>query len=210
MNRVPSGSDSSSMPAPICLDKPLGHSNAQPVYLMDLPEDQGTYILIAHMVLMKRLGIGSLREFDIIPGFYAYVGSASGSGGLCARVGHHLESTAEPHWQIDYLLQVATPVEVWLTTASGKLEKGWAELLEVSPGFRMPISRFGSSDYHRSRASHLFYSKRQPSFRWFQQQIRDNFEGVEVEQYRIPPPTEGLWMNPTSFFSFAARTRWEA
>jgi Uri superfamily endonuclease len=120
------------------------------------------------------------------------VGSAFGSGGLRARIGYHLESTAEPHWHIDYFLQVATPVEIWLTTANRKLEHRWAELLEDAPGFRVPILRFGSSDYHRSRTSHLFYSKRRPSFRWFQQQIRDNFEGVEVEQYRIPPPREGL------------------
>jgi Uri superfamily endonuclease len=157
---------------------------------MDLPEANGTYILIARVSQMKRLGIGSLGEFDIIPGFYAYVGSAFGSGGLRARVGHHLESTAELHWHIDYLLQVAIPVEVWFTTAGRKLEHRWAELLEDAPRCRVPILRFGSSDYHRSRSSHLFYSKRRPSFRWFQQQVMENFEGVEVEQYRIPPPTE--------------------
>ena len=159
---------------------------------MNLPEGKGTYILIAQVSQMKRLGVGSLGEFDIIPGSYAYVGSAFGSGGLRARIGPHLESTANPHWHIDYLLNVATSIEVWYTMAGGKLEKDWAELLEDSPGFRVPIPRFGSSDYHRSRASHLFYSKRRPSFRCFQQHIRDYFEGVEVEQYRIPPTTEGL------------------
>jgi Uri superfamily endonuclease len=153
---------------------------------MELPEVQGTYILIARVSQMKRLGIGSLGEFDIIPGFYAYVGSAFGSGGLRARLGHHLESTAEPHWHIDYLLQVATPIEIWLTTADRKLEKDWAELLATAPGFGVPIPRFGSSDYHRSRASHLFYSKRRPSFRWLEQQVREGFEAVELERHQIP------------------------
>jgi Uri superfamily endonuclease len=139
---------------------------------------------------MKQLGIGSMGEFDIIPGFYAYVGSAFGSGGLRARIGHRLESTAEPHRHIDYLLQVATPVEVWLTTAGRKLQHRWAELLENAPGFRVPILRFGSSDYHRSRSSHLFYSKRRPSFRWFQQQVMERFEGVEVEQQETLPAIE--------------------
>ena len=64
---------------------------------MDLPTDKGTYILLARVSQMKRLGIGSLGEFDIIPGFYAYVGSAFGSGGLRSRIGHHLESTVERH-----------------------------------------------------------------------------------------------------------------
>jgi Uri superfamily endonuclease len=172
------------------LNKLKVHSRAQPVLLVDLPEDKGTYVLIAQVSQMKRLAIGSLGEFDIIPGFYSYVGSAFGSGGLRARIGHHLESTAEPHWHIDYLLQVATPVEVWLTTADRKLEHQWAEFLGDAPGFRVPILRFGSSDYHRSRSSHLFYSKRQPSFRWFQRQVMERFEGVEVEQHMALPATE--------------------
>ncbi len=149
---------------------------------MDLPEDKGTYILIAQVRQMKRLELGSLGQFDIVPGFYAYVGSGFGSGGLRGRIGHHLASTAEPHWHINYLLQVATPVEAWFSTANRKLEHHWAELLDHAPGFCVPIPRFGSSDYHRSRASHLFYSKRRPSFRWFREQMIEFFEGVEVEQ----------------------------
>jgi len=150
---------------------------------MDLPEDKGTYILIAWMARMKRMTIGSLGEFDLAPGFYAYVGSAFGSGGLRARLGHHLESTAEPHWHIDYLLRVADPVEVWFTTADRKLELHWADLMEKAPGFRVPILRFGSSDYHRSRVSHLFFSKRRPSFRRFRAQTAERFDGVGVVQH---------------------------
>ena len=153
---------------------------------MDLPEDKGTYILIASVSQMRRWGIGSLGKFDLIPGFYAYVGSAFGSGGLRARVGHHLAATAEPRWHIDYLLQIASPVEVWYTTAGKKLELHWAEFLEAEHRFRVPIPRFGASDYHRSRRSHLFYSKRRPAFRWFQQQMRESFEGLEVEQFLVP------------------------
>jgi len=154
----------------------------------ELPEAKGTYILIASVSQMRHWGIGSLGKFDLIPGFYAYVGSAFGAGGLRARLGHHLAAAAEPHWHIDYLLQVANPVEVWYTTAGWKLEHHWAEFLEAAPRFRIPIPRFGASDYHRSRRSHLFYSKRWPSFGWFQQQIMERFEGVEVEQFLVRSP----------------------
>jgi len=147
---------------------------------MDLPADKGTYILIAQVAQMKRLAIGSLGQFDIVPGFYAYVGSAFGAGGLRGRICHHLESSAEPHWHIDYLLQVAVPVEVWFTAAGRKLEHHWADLMENAPGFRAPIPRFGASDYHRSRASHLFYSKRRPQFRWFQREVMKAFAHVDV------------------------------
>ncbi|HLH54448.1 MAG TPA: GIY-YIG nuclease family protein [Verrucomicrobiae bacterium] len=149
---------------------------------MDLPDEKGTYMLIAWVPQMKRIAIGQLGKFDIVPGFYAYVGSAFGASGLCARIGHHLESTAAPHWHIDYLLQVAEPVEVWYTIAGQKLEHQWAELLEQAPQFRVPIPRFGSSDYHRSRLSHLFYSKRRPAFAWFRQQLVERFEDVRAEQ----------------------------
>jgi Uri superfamily endonuclease len=153
---------------------------------MDLPEAKGTYVLIASVAQMKRLQIGRLGACDIAPGFYAYVGSAFGSGGLRARLGHHLESTAAPHWHIDYLLGVAEPVEVWYTTANQKLERHWAELLEKAPQFRVPIPRFGSSDYHRSRSSHLFFSKRAPSFEWFRKEVVELCEGVETERHRFP------------------------
>ncbi len=139
----------------------------------ELPEVGGTYILIAFLRLAKRLEIGRLGVCYMAPGFYAYVGSAFGPGGLRARLRHHLESVAEPHWHIDYLLAHAEPVEVWHAVSDRKLERALAEVLEQSPGYRMPIPRFGSSDYHRSRASHLFYSKRRPSFPRFQQQVNE-------------------------------------
>ena len=155
-----------------------------------LPEDKGTYILIVSVGQMKRLEIGSLGKFDVVPGYYAYVGSAFGSGGLRARIGHHLESTAAPHWHIDYLLQIATPVEVWFSTQNRKLERHWSDLLVDLPGYRVPIPKFGSSDYHRCQSSHLFYSKRQPSFRHFQDAVMTRFDGVEVESCGVMPQNE--------------------
>jgi Uri superfamily endonuclease len=149
----------------------------------ELPEAKGSYVLISFVGQMKRLQIGRLGAFNIVPGYYAYVGSAFGAGGLRARLGHHLECPAEAHWHIDYLLQLAQPVEIWYTTANQKLEYHWAELLEKSPSFRVPIARFGSSDYHRSRSSHLYFSKRKPSFRNFEQQLTEQFEGVRAERY---------------------------
>lgn len=36
---------------------------------MDLPDEKGTYVLIVSVPQMKRIGIGQLGEFDIVPGF---------------------------------------------------------------------------------------------------------------------------------------------
>jgi Uri superfamily endonuclease len=40
---------------------------------MDLPHEKGTYVLIASVRQVKRIEIGQLGEFEIVPGFYAYV-----------------------------------------------------------------------------------------------------------------------------------------
>jgi Uri superfamily endonuclease len=155
---------------------------------MELPEGKGTYVLIVFIAQMKRLEIGRLGVYDIIPGFYGYVGSAFGSGGLRARIHHHLESAAEPHWHIDYLLAVAEPVEVWYALAGRKLEQDLAEVLEQSSKWRKTIPRFGASDYHRSRTSHLFYSKQRPSFDRFQQEVSRALCGpVELARCGVAP-----------------------
>jgi Uri superfamily endonuclease len=121
--------------------------------MTELPESKGAYVLIASVAQTKRLAIGRLGEFIIISGFYAYVGSACSHGGIRARVSHHLESIAQPHWYIDYLLGFATPIEVWYAISDRKLEQDWAKMLQDSPKFRTPTPRFGSSDYHRTRTT---------------------------------------------------------
>jgi Uri superfamily endonuclease len=71
---------------------------------------------------------------------------------------------------------------IQIAVDDAKLERDWVELFASAKQFRAPIRRFGSSDYHRSRSSHLFYSKRPPSFRWFQEQVLQTFDGIEVRQ----------------------------
>jgi len=39
-------------------------------------------VLIAFVARMKRVEIGSLGAYDILPGYYPYVGSAFVAGGL--------------------------------------------------------------------------------------------------------------------------------
>jgi Uri superfamily endonuclease len=141
----------------------------------EIPESKGTYLLVASLAAVQRIAIGRLGAFDFIPGYYLYVGSAFGSGGLRARLQTHLAARANPHWHIDYLLRWATPLEVWFARADRKLEHEWAEWLERKPSFRMPVPRFGSSDYRRSRTSHLFFRKRRPAFGWFQQAMAEEF-----------------------------------
>lgn len=67
-----------------------------------------------------------------------------------------------------------------------KLEQDLAEILERSSSWRVPIPRWGASDSHRRRTSHLFDSMRRPSFRRFQQKAnRAIGEPIELEQDRL-------------------------
>ena len=144
--------------------------------MIEMPDSKGAYVLVLSVKKTRRLVIGRLGRLTFIPGFYGYVGSACGHGGIRARVSHHLASVGEPHWHIDYLLNFATPLEVWYALSDRKLEHEWAEMFQHSARFQSPIPRFGASDYHRSRTTHLFYSKQRPSFRWFEAKVREVFE----------------------------------
>ena len=44
-------------------------------------------MLVAFVAQMNRLEIGHLGAYDIVPGYYAYVGSAFGAGGHLLRDG---------------------------------------------------------------------------------------------------------------------------
>ena len=148
------------------------------------PADPGTYILTLRCTATRTLVVGRLGRIQLLPGCYLYIGSAFGPGGLRARIGHHSRRTTRPHWHIDYLLAFAEPVEVWYALAGRKLEQDLAGVLERSARWRMSIPRFGASDYHGSRVSHLFHAKRRPAFRCFQQDVNGAL-GEPIELKRV-------------------------
>ncbi|MEF8907286.1 MAG: GIY-YIG nuclease family protein [Haloarculaceae archaeon] len=67
----------------------------------------GTYTLLAELAEPATVEVGALGAVDFDAGWYAYVGSALGSGGF-SRVQRHRELAAGEretrHWHIDYLL----------------------------------------------------------------------------------------------------------
>jgi len=64
----------------------------------------GTYALILHLSKkLERIEIGKLGRFAFDAGFYVYVGSAFGPGGLKARLQRHLRTDKPLHWHIDLL-----------------------------------------------------------------------------------------------------------
>ncbi len=103
------------------------------------------------------------------PGFYIYVGSAFGPGGLRGRLFHHLSRVESPHWHIDYLRPVTNLVEVWITEDQQKREHEWARALAAGQVAFIPLPRFGASDCRCP--AHLFFLPLQPSLDWFLERL---------------------------------------
>lgn len=123
-----------------------------------VPKEPGTYAQILYLPAPVLLTVGALGRVRLSPGFYVYVGSALGPGGLRARLARHIGRPARLHWHVDYLRTHARPVEIWLRTGAESEEHLWADILADLADSAIP--RFGASDC-RCR-SHLFHFTRRP------------------------------------------------
>jgi Uri superfamily endonuclease len=124
-----------------------------------LPAKSGTYVLVLQQAKLAILTIGKAGTFNFAPGYYLYVGSAFGPGGLRARLGRHLTGSATSRWHIDYLRRASTPTAAWYSTSSDRCEHDWAGMLGGPCGYR-PVAGFGASDCDCE--THLFYSPQIP------------------------------------------------
>ena len=129
--------------------------------MTNLPPRAGTYVLVLHLAQPARLRIGKLGRFDFPAGWYLYVGSARGPGGLAARVGRHLRSSPKPHWHIDYLRRAASVEEVWWQAGKARRECAWSQAIGARPGAEIIAPGFGASDCECE--THLWQVKRKPT-----------------------------------------------
>jgi len=120
----------------------------------------GTYALILRSFSNAKTAIGRWGRLEIVPGFYIYVGSAFGPGGVRARVLRHCRLTKNHHWHIDYLRDFLCPVEAWFSHDSMRLEHQWAQVLGDMSGVSS-FRGFGCSDC--KCFSHLFYTSNSPN-----------------------------------------------
>jgi len=135
----------------------------------EIPAKCGTYALLLSCQRPRKLRIGRLGAHPVAQGWYVYVGSAFGPGGLRARCRRHLGPLRRLRWHIDYLRPATSCQGIWLTTDWVPREHLWAETIGGMLGARTPIPRFGSSDC--LCPSHLFYFSSPPSFSIFQRLI---------------------------------------
>jgi len=133
----------------------------------------GTYTLVFSSSIDKPINIGKLGTLFLKPGFYVYIGSAFGPGGLKARIKHHFNHSARPHWHLDYLRPALSVCEIWYTYDQTRREHQWAEIHSQTRGSILPLPGFGSSDCRC--LSHLFFYKSKPSGNHFRRKIRTEF-----------------------------------
>lgn len=117
--------------------------------------EPGTYILCLQLKRSQDITIGKLGNFNFRKGYYYYVGSAFGPGGVAARCKHHIAISVKPRWHIDYLRAQCKLISIYFNASNKHLEHDWANHLgKILP---YPIEKFGSSDC--SCNSHLFFAK---------------------------------------------------
>lgn len=124
---------------------------------MKLKARPGTYALLLWSASDDEIRVGRHGMMRLQSGFYIYVGSAFGPGGVRARVNHHLHASPRPHWHIDYLHANANVEELWVSYGRKRREHSWARFLSRMPGVSVPMPGFGSSDC--GCAAHLFFFK---------------------------------------------------
>jgi Uri superfamily endonuclease len=129
---------------------------------IDIPRTHGSYCLLLFLQRKTTVIVGKLGDIDFKKGYYLYMGSAFGPGGLQARLQRHMADTKSLRWHIDYLRTEAVIRAIWMERGGQNMEHQWARYLLAQGALCFPVEHFGSSDC-RCR-SHLFYFKKRPCF----------------------------------------------
>ena len=138
--------------------------------LLEMQARAGTYALVMSCSSEHQVEVGKIGRLQLRPGFYVYVGSAFGPGGLKARIAHHIKISENPHWHMDYLRPALILKEIWFTYDSIRREHQWADTLARIDGETIPFSGFGASDCRCK--SHLYLIRSKPSVKWFRDKLR--------------------------------------
>jgi Uri superfamily endonuclease len=147
-----------------------------------IPSLPGTYALVLHLASTSEIEVGKLGRSAYPAGFYIYVGSALGSGGLAGRLKHHRKSTTSPgwraRWHIDYFRHYAKLVGIWYVQQAIRREHDWAITARQLSGASISIPRFGSSDC--SCPSHLFHFSFLPRWNHFRKEMVRSYPGDDL------------------------------
>lgn len=123
-------------------------------------DGRGVYVLVLHLTQTQELVVGRLGCFEFPAGFYLYVGSALGPGGLHSRLSRHGRVEKQHHWHIDYLRGQTQLAQIWAYQTDQRYECQWAAAAGALSPASIPAPRFGASDCRCP--SHLFHFPQRP------------------------------------------------
>jgi len=122
---------------------------------------KGNYTLIIHLKAPSRLCTPRQGWIKLGDGYYAYTGSALGTGAvsLRRRVARHFRKRKKKHWHIDYLLanETARITAVVAASSSENKECEITDFIRNIEGATIPVMGFGASDCKRKCGSHLIH-----------------------------------------------------
>ena len=145
----------------------------------------GTYALVLESAARAVVEVGRLGRIRLHRGFYVYVGSALGPGGLRARIGRHLDPGCAIHWHVDYLKRATRIVEIWYVADPVRREHAWARAIGDLSNATIPIPGFGASDCRC--ATHLFHFPTRPRLATFARAL-GRTRGAGAGPYRVFRP----------------------
>ena len=136
----------------------------------------GVYALILNLEKPKSItfnrGRSLQRQVVVAPhrfesGWYVYLGSARGAGGLGRRLARHHRIKADTkrmRWNVDFFREHADLTEVWFTeTVDKEHEHNWAKAVAGLPGASVPVEGFRTSDCDSGCLSHFFHLPDRPT-----------------------------------------------
>jgi len=124
----------------------------------ELKDKKGSYSLIVKVVRKINIKVGAIGNINLVRGIYVYNGSAFGSGGIRARIAHHLRKNKAIHWHIDYLTSNKSCKVMKVIACYGKKIETEVSLEMLRSSFFVCIQNFGATD-DKSIKSHLFRAR---------------------------------------------------
>ena len=119
---------------------------------------QGTYLLflyISEEMQIERRGV----RINLEKGFYFYIGSAFGAGGLSSRLHRHVRKQKKKHWHIDQITMHKASEIVGIAVSINQKEE--CEINQILSGLEcfVPINGIGNSDCKENCESHFLKVK---------------------------------------------------
>ena len=137
-----------------------------------LEKRSATYIVILKSHQHTEINVGKSLSLLLQQGYYLYIGSAFGPGGVASRIKHHTSKVTRPHWHLDYLRLYTEVIEVWFSYDEIKRECQWASIMNSIGEDYSPIKGFGATDC--TCPTHLMYSSMKPDYMQFKYMVMNN------------------------------------